>query len=127
MKSTRRSHWAAALLALLLCSLILPSGAESAAQRLLHTVPDAELAYGVYDCLARTLAKMFANASQRYGEQPFLVCGGVASSMLLRAMLKKRFSGKLYFGRPELSGDNAVGIALLGADREIAWKNCSPS
>lgn len=98
------------------------SGAESAAQRLLHTVPDAELAYGVYDCLARTLAKLFEHAVQAYGDLPFLVCGGVASSGLLRTMLGKRFSGKLYFGRPELSSDNAVGVALLGADRRAAWK-----
>ncbi len=99
------------------------SGAESAAQRLLGTVPDAELAYGVYDCLARTLSKMFYNDIGLYGDLPFLVCGGVASSALLRTLLKNRFSGRLYFGRPELSKDNAVGIALIGADREIAWKN----
>ncbi len=99
------------------------SGAESAAQRLLHTVPDAELAYGVYDCLARTLSKMFTNAVDAYGELPFLVCGGVASSTLLRTLLKKRFHGRLYFGRPELSSDNAVGVALLGADRSEAWMN----
>ena len=97
------------------------SGAESAAQRLLHTVPDAELAFGVYDCLARTLSKMFANAVQAYGDLPFLVCGGVASSALLRTLLKKRFSGELFFGRPELSSDNAVGIAFIGADRSGIW------
>ena len=97
------------------------SGAESAAQRLLHTVPDAELAYGVYDCLARTLVKLFENAKKIYGDLPVLVCGGVASSGLLRMMLKKRFSGKLYFGKPELSSDNAVGVALIGADRSAAW------
>ena len=98
------------------------SGAESTAQRLLHTVPDAELAYGVYDCLARTLSKMFANAVQTYGELPFLVCGGVASSEFLRTLLQKRFSGSLYFGKPELSSDNAVGVALIGADRSMSWK-----
>ena len=97
------------------------SGAESAAQRLLHTVPDAELAYGVYDCLARTLSKMFLHAEEAYGELPFLICGGVASSQLLRTLLKKRFPGRLYFGKPELSKDNAVGVALLGADRSEAW------
>jgi N6-L-threonylcarbamoyladenine synthase len=97
------------------------SGAESAAQRLLHTVPDAELAYGVYDCLARMLSKMFTNAVQTFGELPFLVCGGVASSQLLRTLLRKRFSGQLYFGRPELSRDNAVGVALIGADRRSVW------
>ncbi len=97
------------------------SGAESAAQRLLKTVPDAELAYGVYDCLARTLTKLFDHAVQTYGKLPFLICGGVASSGLLRTMLKKRFSGELFFGKPELSSDNAVGIALIGADRSAAW------
>ncbi len=96
------------------CSL---SGAESAAQRLLHTVPDAELAYGVYDCLARTLSKMFRSAADAYGDLPILVCGGVASSNLLRTLLKKRCSQRLSFGEPAYSSDNAVGVALLGADR----------
>ena len=65
---------------------------------------------------------MFAQAVQTYGDLPFLVCGGVASSGLLRTMLQKRFSGRLYFGKPELSSDNAVGVALIGADRSYAWK-----
>ncbi len=99
------------------------SGAESAAHRLLGTVPDEELAYGVYDCLARTLSKMFVNAVKQYGDLPFLVCGGVASSLLLRTLLKERFSGRLYFGRPEYSKDNAVGVALIGADQKITWKS----
>jgi N6-L-threonylcarbamoyladenine synthase len=102
------------------CSL---SGAESAAQRLVGTVPDEELAYGVYDCLARTLSKMFIAASERFGDLPVLVCGGVASSELLRNLLKERYAGRLCFGRPEFSSDNAVGTALLGADRSAAWKN----
>lgn len=93
------------------------SGAESAAQRMVGTVPDAELAFGVYDCLARTLGKLFCNAVQTYGDLPFLVCGGVASSQLLRTLLRQRFAGSLYFGRPELSRDNAFGVALIGADR----------
>ena len=45
--------------------------------------------------------------------------------MLFRSkLIAERFSGELYFGKPELSGDNAVGVALLGADRTGAiWKN----
>jgi len=99
------------------------SGAESAAQRLIGTVPASELAYGVYDCLARTLGKMFTRASEQYGDLPVLVCGGVASSTILRKLLKDRFHGRLYFGKPEFSSDNAVGVALLGADRSAAWMN----
>ena len=100
------------------------SGAESAAQRLLTDTPKEEIAYGVYDCLARTLAKLFAAAQREHGALPFLVCGGVASSALLRDMLRTRFAGELYFGEPALSADNAAGVALLGADRmEAAWKH----
>lgn len=99
------------------------SGAESAAQRMKGAVPDGELAYGVYDCLSRTLSKMFSAAAERYGDLPVLVCGGVSSSVLLRKLLGERFCGRLYFGRPEFSSDNAVGVALLGADRSAVWKN----
>ena len=100
------------------------SGAESAAQRLMNDTPKAEIAYGVYDCLARTLSKMFTAAQAQHGEQPFLVCGGVASSALLRTLLRQRFAGTLYFGEPALSADNAAGVALLGADRmETVWNN----
>jgi N6-L-threonylcarbamoyladenine synthase len=95
------------------------SGAESAAQRLLHTVPDAELAYAVYDCLARTLSKMFDRAAQQYGDLPILVCGGVASSELLRSLLITRCKQQLCFGKPEYASDNAVGVAFLGADRGL--------
>ena len=90
------------------------SGAESAAQRRIADTPKEEIAYGVYDCLARTLSKMFVAAQSRRGKLPFLVCGGVASSALLRTLLKQRFAGELYFGEPALSADNAVGIGLLG-------------
>ena len=46
------------------------------------------------------------------------MCGGVASSALLRELLAKRLAGgvRLYFGQSALSGDNAVGAALLAAD-----------
>ncbi len=95
------------------------SGAESAAQRMLAAGADADmLAYAVYDCLSRTLKKLLQNAVRDAGALPVLLCGGVASSLLLRELLVKDAPGPLYFGRSELSGDNAVGVALLGADGE---------
>ncbi len=93
------------------------SGAETQAQRMIGTVPDTEIAFGVYDCLSRTLAKMFKNAVEAHGELPFLMCGGVASSMLLRALLKDRCPYEIRFGLTALSRDNAVGVALIGAER----------
>ena len=95
------------------------SGAESAAQRLLDSTAREELAYGVYDCLARTLSKMFAYAVRTCGDLPILICGGIASSELLRTLLKKRCREALFFGEPAYSSDNAVGVALLGADRGL--------
>ena len=48
-----------------------------------------------------------------------LLAGGVASSRILRQMLAQRLQGsglQLYFGQPELSSDNAVGVALIARD-----------
>ena len=98
------------------CSL---SGAEAQAKRLLASgAPAQEVAYAVYDFLARTLARLLASAARQTGRQEALLCGGVASSALLRELLAKRLAGgvRLYFGQSALSGDNAVGAALLAAD-----------
>lgn len=98
------------------CSL---SGAETRVQRLLaEGLPQAEAAYAVYDCLARTLAKLLKNAAEETGSRTVLLSGGVASSALLRTLLRERISGgiELVFGKNALSSDNAVGTALLARD-----------
>lgn len=101
----------------LTCSL---SGAETAARRALEQGrPAAEVAFGVYDLLARTLTKLLANGAQKYGQRPVLLCGGVASSQLLRELLKERCELPLFFGESCFSSDNAVGVAALGYDREV--------
>ena len=56
------------------------------------------------------------------GQQNALVFGGIASSALFRNMLteriaKKKSSLRIVFGRSELSGDNAAGVALIGVDQ----------
>ena len=63
---------------------------------------------------------MIENACEKTGARQALLAGGVASSTLLRELLlarakKRRLDCRLCFARPELSGDNAVGVALLGA------------
>ena len=98
------------------CSL---SGAESAARRAFEQGrPAAEIAYGVYDLLGRTLTKLLANAVALHGERPVLLCGGVASSLLLRELLQERCDLPVFFGESRFSSDNAVGVAALGYDRE---------
>ena len=100
------------------CSL---SGAETAARRALSQGQTAaEVAYGVYDLLARTLTRLLTNAVRQHGERPVLLCGGVASSLLLRELLHERCELPLFFGESRFSSDNAVGVAALGYDREVA-------
>jgi len=80
------------------------------------------IAAEVFDFLARTIERQIEAACKATGCCQALLAGGVASSTLLREMLlarakKRRLNCRLCFARPELSGDNAVGVALLGAQR----------
>ena len=79
-----------------------------------------EIALEVFDFLSRSIERMIENACEATGCRQALLAGGVASSTLLRELLnarakKRRLNCRLCYARPELSGDNAVGVALLGA------------
>lgn len=100
------------------------SGAETQVQRWLASgvMSKEDIAREVYDLLARTVCRMITAGAEKTGIDQVLIAGGVASSALFRQMLtervrKKRPSLHVYFGKPELSGDNAVGAALLGAEK----------
>lgn len=93
------------------------SGPEAEAQRLIDGCAEpCELAYAVYDCMARTVGKLLLAANA----QEVLLCGGVAGSQLFRDLLEERTKAELLTARPGLSGDNAVGVALIGMDRQEA-------
>ena len=100
------------------------SGAETKACRWIREgrLPPENIAREVYDLLARTLIRMLRAGAEKTGLREALITGGVASSALLRQMLKER-RGKtrgcpgIVFGRPEMSGDNAAGVALIGRRR----------
>lgn len=100
------------------------SGAENKATKWLADgeMPREQIAAEVFDFICRTVYRQIEAASEATGARQALLAGGVASSTLLREMLIKRakkrgFKCGLHFARPELSGDNAVGVALLGAQR----------
>ncbi len=100
------------------------SGAETQVQRWIRaqTLSPCDIAREVYDFLARTVARLILGAAARTGIGQALVAGGVASSALLRELLtarvrKARPDFRLCFGRSEYSGDNAVGAALIGAEK----------
>ncbi|MFQ9126703.1 MAG: hypothetical protein ACLR4Z_07830 [Butyricicoccaceae bacterium] len=51
---------------------------------------------------------------ERY-DVPMLCAGGVMASQVIRARMEKRFGSGVSFAEPTLSGDNAVGVAVLAA------------
>jgi N6-L-threonylcarbamoyladenine synthase len=105
------------------------SGAESQIQRWIRegNLSPEDMAAEIYDLLARTVCRMLAAGSEKTGKRRALVAGGVASSALFRQLLSQRAASarkapEIIFGTPDLSGDNAVGVALIGlrALRDIA-------
>ena len=63
---------------------------------------------------------MVVAGARETGLRQALLAGGVASSALFRELATARAAKldrglHLYFGRPEYSGDNAVGAARIGA------------
>ena len=105
----------------LVCHL---SGAETKVQQWIRKaeMPAEDIAREIYDLLARTIVRMLKAGARETGFSKALVTGGVASSPLLRQMLeerRKKMSGcpEMVFGKPEQSGDNAVGVALIGAGK----------
>ena len=98
------------------------SGAESQAQRWIASgaISPEDTAMEIYDLLARTVARMIHAGAAKTGIRQVLIAGGVASSALFRRLVTERIRKsdrglRVCFGRPEYSGDNAVGAALIGA------------
>jgi N6-L-threonylcarbamoyladenine synthase len=102
------------------------SGAETRVRQWIRegNIPREDIAREIYDLLARTLIRMLQAGTEKTGISSALITGGVAASALLRQMLeerrrKTRNCPEIVFGKPEMSGDNAVGVALIGAKRLI--------
>ena len=102
------------------------SGAETKLLRLIEEgqLPPGQIAAETYDVLCRTVLRLLKNAGEQTGVSNALLFGGVMSSarlreMLLQRVLRRRLPLSLYFGKPELSGDNAVGVAHIGLERMI--------
>ncbi|HSK69407.1 MAG TPA: O-sialoglycoprotein endopeptidase [Candidatus Limnocylindria bacterium] len=97
------------------------SGAEAAAQRDAQAgaLPQGQIAAELFDVIARSLAKILARAAEDTGIRDVLLCGGVASSSLLLERMRARAdrlhtSLRITRGKPALSSDNAVGVAVIG-------------
>lgn len=105
------------------------SGAETHAKRLLKQGKrKQDIALSIYNCLIKTLEKWIYNGVLYTGINNVLVVGGVSSSNIIRKKLSDKLKNrnpdiKLFFADPELSTDNAEGIALLGVKKYIHDKN----
>lgn len=100
------------------------SGAEAQCRRWIMQgdLPPGQIALEVFDFLSRMVTRLLMAGCKAAGTGQALVVGGVASSGLLKNMVARRLSKTgspihVMFGKPEYSGDNAAGIAWLGAQR----------
>ncbi len=88
------------------------SGLENMAIELYTRTQSRELvAAFVFEYLGGAIEMMCDGAVRELGCVPFVFAGGVMSNSIIRARLEKRFDAT--FAEPELSSDNAVGIAIL--------------
>lgn len=89
------------------------SGMQNKAEQLLAAgEPNEIVARFVLDTLARTLETASLAAQEAY-PYPILFSGGVMASKVIRERLARLPNA--IFATPELSGDNAVGCAILAA------------
>lgn len=71
----------------------------------------------LFNKIALTIISVSENAATQFGLQDIVFAGGVSCSKYISTEIERFFDNKeikIDFGRQDLSGDNAVGIALLG-------------
>lgn len=88
------------------------SGVENTCQKLLkNNEPPENIAAFVLNFAADTLCQMTLAIKEKYGDLPIVYSGGVMADEIIKNKLKAVIDAD--FASTELSGDNAVGIALL--------------
>ncbi len=84
---------------------------NKAAKMYADGMPREVVAAFTLDFITKTVDKMTENILAEYKELPVLYAGGVASCKRIAGLLTAKYD--CAFASPELSGDNAVGVALL--------------
>ena len=97
------------------------SGIETQSMRKAEELLDSDestdpLVRELFDKLGKAVSDMTLQLTDKFGRKPVLFAGGVSSSEYLRKYIDHKLGDRInyVFGAPELSGDNAVGVALLG-------------
>ena len=100
------------------------SGIETQIQRYIDKEKDNRddleeiVSYALFIRVGQVLKDIIRQTRDITGVKPVIMAGGVASSRFIRNMFKDEKD--VYFGSPELSSDNAVGIAMMGMKRYLA-------
>lgn len=89
------------------------SGIETKALSLIGKENDENLALGILEAIAKALEKTLTYCIQKENIKKILIVGGVSANSIIKNLLKNSLDANLFFASPELSCDNAYGIALL--------------
>lgn len=91
------------------------SGGENLALKLYDETEDKALTCAfVFSVVAKTLSKITETLRETYPNIPVVYAGGVMGSRYIKSLLNFE---NIYFAKPELSSDNAVGVALLAYEK----------
>lgn len=89
------------------------SGLETQLMKLIEeSACHEDIATITFQQIVMIINKVMDQLYEKYGVDDFIFAGGVSSSQYIRNHIDKKY--RLHFVPEELSGDNAVGIALLG-------------
>lgn len=90
------------------CSL---SGVENKAKAMFENGEDKEnISKFVLTCIANSIDEMTHRIIDNYGSLPIMFVGGVMSNTLIRKQITEKYNA--YFAKPDLSCDNACGVAI---------------
>ena len=78
------------------------------------TAEPKQMARFALETVANAVIKATEQAREQY-HCPILCAGGVMASRIIRARMNKAFGDEVSFAEPTLSGDNAVGAAVLAS------------
>ena len=97
------------------------SGIETASKNLIGQIDNNKLSYMLLERVLECIEAIIENANAEYLIKDYLFAGGVSSSKFIRTEIKNFLEDKqgilnVQFAAPNLSTDNAVGIAFLGGD-----------
>ncbi|MBR6700510.1 MAG: hypothetical protein IKL72_02145 [Firmicutes bacterium] len=100
------------------------SGIETQIQRYIDKEKDRTelfknvVSFALLSRIGQALNDVIGQARESTGIKPVIMAGGVSSSRFIRKMFEK--DKDVFFGSPELSSDNAAGIAMMGMKRYLA-------